>query len=146
MQKTLKFALLGFALSSGIATAQTPAKPTLDSNLVGTWEGEFPPVKEESCTAYKWRMERHPDGTYHFQAYDATQTILNDEGRWWVDPANSKYFETVTGQSDEPTVYTYAISENNINAASIHAEYNLVKEQNASECSQTFNFSETKTS
>lgn len=146
MHTMLKRMLLSFSLIGFCAHAQAPVKPVIDNNLTGVWEGEFPPSKDVNCTAYKWRMQRLPDGTYHFHAYDETQTILNDDGQWWVDPANNMYFETVNGQADEPTVYHYTINQSNINDLKVVAEYTQAKKLPDSECSQTFNFSESKTS
>lgn len=125
--------------------AQTaPPIQAIDPQLVGEWEGEFKPIDEPACTAYKWHMTRKSDGTYQFHAYDATQTVLNDEGRWWVDEGHSLYFENVNGQAEEPTTYRYTLSQNNLNGSNVETEYNLTQPLAAGECSQTARFNETK--
>lgn len=145
MSKHLKSLLLICALSNASAWAQaTPPTHEIDPQLVGEWEGEFKAIDEAACTAYKWHMTRKPDGTYRFHAYDATQTVLDDEGHWWVDKRNSHYFEDVDGQTEPPSDYHYSLSQNNFNGSNIDIEYVLARPLAANECSQTARFNETK--
>ncbi|TDR30819.1 hypothetical protein DFR44_11617 [Hydromonas duriensis] len=123
--------------------AQSNAMP-VDGDLVGTWEGEFPASQEVSCSAYKWTMTRKSDGTYRYHGYDDTQTIIDDEGRWWVDAGHATYFETVNTQDEVPTEYAYSVSQNNINNNNVEVEFKQIKPLEQGECSQTFRFSERK--
>ncbi len=145
IKNTALCCMLLSALSTQMSWAQSlPSVQTIDPQLVGEWEGEFKPVDEPACTAYKWHMMRKNDGSYQFRAYDATQTVLNDEGHWWVDVDHGLYFENVNGQAEEPTTYRYILSQNNLNGSTVEAEYTLTQPLAAGECSQTAHFNETK--
>ena len=141
--KTTVLACALFSAQASWAQSIAPVHP-IDPQLVGEWEGEFEPTDETACTAYKWHMTRKSDGTYQFHAYDATQTVLNDEGHWWVDADRGYYFENVNGQAEEPTTYRYNLSQNNLNGSTIETEYTLTQPLASGECSQTARFNETK--
>lgn len=134
-------AVLGFQ-----AHAQSVASPSLatDDSLVGIWSGEFAATTDETCSAYMWRMTRKSDGTYTYNAFDATQTILNDTGKWWVDKRSGQYFETVAGQSDEPTTYTYAVMQSNFNDSGTQAEFTATKPAIKGECAQAQHYTASK--
>lgn len=146
MRKYLSFVLTLFVtLGFNLAHAEKNSTPQLDSDLVGVWGGEFAAMADdETCSAYMWRMTRKADGTYTYHAFDTTQTILDDTGKWWTDKNSGQYFETVEGQSEEPTIYSYAVTQSNLNDAGTQIEFKATKPANKGECTQSQHFSESK--
>ena len=82
-----------------------------DELLVGKWVGDAP--AQESCSAYAWRTERAADGTYRLHYFDEAQTLLDDQGFWWVD-REGRYHEYSTDTQEEAVIYTYRVEDQQV--------------------------------